>query len=372
MKKKSSYILAGLAVIPIASALIFNSISNKTTYYLANEKGNRKEMSSVKLETLQCEGNSYVFNRKVTITADDIKVDKDNSFDLYGHYQGIKANKDLFRGKMLNEQFIDENEKYACYASVEQAGLQYYIDLYIKDLKSGDIKNKRYDLDYNSDNGYFHTKLVKISGRFVNIVLQKSSSNNETSEDTESLVNYKFDLATGNFLKKFDIGRKIMAVKTDSSNNIYCVDYNNNKNDSEGTPVFSLVIYNVTNDTTEKTKLPKGFDVNTVIENNGGQYLFSYTGEMIERTSDGKLKDTVKLIDRKDNENSGFSHIKVKDNKVYGIYSRYDGHGQKCEQETIKIFSIDTGKELYSGDIMKKGAFDSKGQPAGGAVHIFI
>lgn len=93
---------------------------------------------------------------------------------------------------------------------------------------------------------------------------------------------------------------------------------------------------------------------------------------MIERTSDGKLKDTVKLIDRKDNENSGFSHIKVKDNKVYGIYSRYDGHGQKCEQEAIKIFSIDTGKELYSGDIMKKGAFDSKGQPAGGAVHIFI
>lgn len=339
---------------------------------MANEKGNRKEMSSVKLEILQDEGSSYVFDRKVTITADDIKTERDSSFYKYGSNEGVKKNKDLFRGKIANEQFTDESDKYACYASVEQAGLQYFIDLYIKDLKSGDIKNKRYDLDYNSDNGYFNTNLVKVSDGFVNVVLQKSPNNNETSEDTESLVNYKFELTTGNFLKKFDIGRRITAVRTDRSNeNIYGVGYDN-KNGGEETPVSSLVIYNVKRDTTEKTQLPQGFDVSTVIENNGSQYIFSYSGEMIERTSDGKLKNTVKLIDKKADENSNFSHIKVKDNKVYGIYSRYDGHGQKCEQESIKIFGIDTGKELYSGDIMKKGAFDSKGQAAGGAVHNFI
>ena len=148
MKKKSSYILAGLAVIPIASALIFNSLGKKTTYYIANEKGNRKEMSSVKFETLQDEGSSYVFDRKVTITADDIKTERDSSFYKYESNDVVKRNKDLFRGKIINEQFIDENGKYACYASVEQAGVQYYIDFYIKDLKSGEIKNKRYDLDF--------------------------------------------------------------------------------------------------------------------------------------------------------------------------------------------------------------------------------
>lgn len=105
-------------------------------------------MSSVKFETLQDEGSSYVFDRKVTITADDIKTERDSSFYKYGSNDVVKRNKDLLRGKIINEQFIDENGKYECYASVEQAGLQYYIDLYIKDLKSGEIKNKRYDLDF--------------------------------------------------------------------------------------------------------------------------------------------------------------------------------------------------------------------------------
>ncbi|MDD6769380.1 hypothetical protein [Inconstantimicrobium porci] len=53
MKRKSTYMLVGLAVIPLSLILIINGINNRMIYNLTNESGDRKVMENLKLVSYQ-------------------------------------------------------------------------------------------------------------------------------------------------------------------------------------------------------------------------------------------------------------------------------------------------------------------------------
>lgn len=342
MKKKNLYILSLIALIPIVASFIMNSLYNKSEYFFENEKGNIREFGSVELI-----GTDYDKGKEILLNSNGIEVKNDDTWK-YGSlpYDMIKEDKSFYRGKNnYDSKFFSENNDYLAFACVEyNNNNDSYIDLLIKDKSTGKVKEYKYNLHDN-----YGTYKVKIVGGFVNVILDKF-------DDKRSVVNYKFDCATGSFLKKFKIdnGDITSIMQKDIKDSMYFRSCNVNideldKDDLKNQEV-SILKYNYMTDTIKEYKLPRGSYIDYIQEYNGETYLFDSGNNVLLKLDGDEFKQCFKL---EDTNLTGINVANIKDNKVYFNCREYDEDSVNNKRESIVIVSLDSGKVLYSGDITR-------------------
>ena len=369
VKRKSTFILMGLAVIPISLVLIFNGINNRMIYNLTNESGDRKVMQDLKLVSYQNRDMKY--NQKVTITADGIKAEENKDMFMYNYSLSTKDNKDFFRTvNQDTSHAVGENERYLCAGYMGKRGVYdgIHMTLCIKDKNSGEVKTYKYSFedDKNADEIYF-PECIKISEGFFNVITEKivpnKNNQNDDSDADRFMYNYKFDLSSGKLLKKVELGKDISdVIDYQCCKNIY---YKlNDKADSKN----NYAVYNVNDDCIKRFMLPAGFNVRKVNEYNGRTCLFSEDGQMIEMKSDGTFGEKKALLenDRKDVGHYIVQNVNVRDSKIFYVVSFYENKSDKCTKTMFKVFESETGKELYSTDITEKKFFDKTAHTAEG------
>lgn len=369
MKRKSLYILTALAVLPMASALIISGIDNNKKYYLADESGSRSVMGNVKFETYQ--NMDLKYNKKVTVDAGNVKAENYSDIYMYGDHKSIKDNKSFFRHKLEGNYTISENDKYACCAVDVLSNKRDYIDFYMKNLKSGKEFNK--EVEVKLDKGINYSIYdITISEKYAIVWVNYHKENSNTSDD-DIEAGYKFDLETGNFVSKFELGKKIITLESNQSDRIYYTVYDpveieKAKSENTGKGIDKdfgskeFYVYNTLNDTVEKVKMNSVLDIQEVIEYKGSLYLFDNYGDMIVRTEDGKFKEKVELIKQVEGKLNYLDDFKIQDDKIYAVNSVRIKNGD-IKKTALKVFDANSGKELYSGSLLKKGLLEKNAEP---------
>lgn len=351
MKKRYFYILALFAVIPVAAWFAFSEVVQAgQKYFISDETGNRSELGNIQCETYD-HINDYNI-RKITVSSAGIEVSKANYLGEYGSYKNVVENKDLLRGKCIDDNVIDENEKYAVNASnvINKETVNHYIDLNIKNKESGSIIRVKHYVD-----AVDYVEKVRIQGNYVEVFT--TIYNRQNSKNSDSIKLYKFDISTGKLVKEDLISDKITNSSKILLNGekIYIIcSYDGDMKRS----ISYMLVYDEKNDTTNKVNLPRDLNIcrNVVLED-GIIYSPTDNGEVIGFNEKGKVVGNFKVGDNISNEDS----MTVKNDKIYLV--------RGCKAETlgkagrrISVYSLKDNICLYSAsfDVYSKYSISSE------------
>lgn len=345
MRKRCFYVLLVVAIVPIVGWEIFNQVTEaQQRYIITNESGDRNELGNVRYEAYD---RVAAYNiKKVSIGNDGVKVSNASYLDEYGQYKNVVENKDLLRGKTIDNQYITEDKKYAVYASVEQPEIsgQSYIDLNIKNKETGKIiRSKYYGSDLSSTAG------LKIDGdylKFIAYLNDKGNKDKSGLKQSASIKLYKFQLSNGKLEKQSVVAENLpQCIKVISENEKVYVLYS--KDDELKNPISNMVIYDETNGEKTKVHLPENLNITQKVTFTGGLiYCPTDGGTILGINEQGKAVEKFKC-----EENIPFNdEMTIYNNKVYFFSECKDKITQKIGKR-LSVYSLKSNKCLYSGEI---------------------